>query len=96
MVGVNVEKLERGYRFDVTVRHDDTGWGHFADHWDILAPDGSVIDTRTLYHPHVNEQPFTRSLTVSDFPAGLKEVIVRAHDNSHGYGGRSVRLRLPD
>ena len=46
------------WMFDVTLKHGDTGWDHYADQWEVLAPDGSVLGTRTLYHPHVNEQPF--------------------------------------
>jgi hypothetical protein len=34
------------YRFDVTVRHADTGWDHYADAWDILTPDGTLLGSR--------------------------------------------------
>jgi hypothetical protein len=78
------------YRFDVTVRHADTGWDHYADAWEILAPDGAVLGIRTLLHPHVDEQPFTRSLTgVRDSRRG-RGGTVRAHDSVHGYGDREV------
>ena len=43
----------------VTVQHADTGWDHYADAWEVLAPDGTVLGTRTLLHPHTDEQPFT-------------------------------------
>lgn len=46
------------YRFSVTLRHDDAGWDHYADRWDVLAPDGKVLGKRVLMHPHDNEQPF--------------------------------------
>ena len=46
--------------FDVSVRHADSGWDHYANQWDVIAPDGTVLATRVLYHPHENEQPFTR------------------------------------
>ena len=49
------------YRFSVTLRHADTGWDHYADAWEVLAPDGTVLGTRVLYHPHVNEQPFRQA-----------------------------------
>ena len=74
------------YRFDVTVRHPDTGWDHYADKWDVVAPDGRVLGTRTLLHPHVNEQPFTRSLSGVRIPGTVSRVMVRAHDNVDGYG----------
>ena len=47
------------YRFSVTLRHADTGWDHYANKWDVVAPDGTVLGTRVLAHPHVQEQPFT-------------------------------------
>ena len=63
------------YSFGVTVRHADEGWKHYADAWEVVAPDGTVLGTRTLYHPHVNEQPFTRSLSGVQVPAGTREVV---------------------
>jgi len=94
---VKVEAYQVGneWSFDVTVRHADTGWDHYADKWDVIAPDGTVLGTRVLYHPHVNEQPFTRSLGGVAIPDGVAEVIVRAHDSVHGYGGAEVRVTLP-
>ena len=83
------------YRFDVTVRHHDEGWNHYADKWDVVAPDGTVLGTRVLYHPHVDEQPFTRSLTGVKVPSGIEKVTVRAHDSVHKYGGRVVTVRVP-
>ena len=83
------------FSFDVTVRHADEGWKHYADKWDVVAPDGTVLGTRTLYHPHVDEQPFTRSLSGVKIPDSIKEVTVRAHDSVHGYGGKTVKVEVP-
>ena len=96
VVDVKIRKDGDGtYSFDVTVRHGDTGWKHFADRWDVFAPDGkTVLGTRTLHHPHENEQPFTRSQSGIRIPAGTKYVIVRAHDSVHGYGGAEKRVEL--
>ena len=95
--GVEVSRSSDGsYRFDVTVRHADTGWDHYADAWDVVAPDGTVLGTRTLLHPHENEQPFTRSLSGVEIPAGVTEVTVRAHDNVDGYGGAEMVVTLPE
>ena len=82
------------YSFDVTVRHTDEGWKHYADKWDVVSPDGSVFGTRILHHPHVDEQPFTRSLSGVKIPADIHKVMVRAHDSVHGYGGKEVSLDL--
>jgi hypothetical protein len=96
VIGVEAMKLADGaYRFDVTLSHSDEGWEHYADKWDVVGPDNSVLGTRTLYHPHVDEQPFTRSLSGVKIPAGISEVTIRAHDSVHEYGGRVVTVVLP-
>ncbi|MCB1802030.1 MAG: hypothetical protein KDI82_10125 [Gammaproteobacteria bacterium] len=83
------------YDIDVTVRHADTGWDHYANRWEVIGPDGRVLATRVLYHPHVNEQPFTRSLSGVKIPGEFTWVRVRAHDLVHGHGGREVTLSVP-
>ena len=82
------------YRFDVTVSHADEGWAHYADRWDVVAPDGKVLGTRVLYHPHVDEQPFTRSLDTVQIPTSVTQITVRAHDLVHGYGGQEMTIEL--
>jgi len=77
----------------VTVRHADSGWDHYANAWIVRAPDGHVLATRTLLHPHVDEQPFTRSLNDVLIPRGLDHVVVEAIDSVHGAGG--IRVELP-
>ena len=83
------------YKFDVTVRHADEGWEHFANKWEVTAPDGMVLGTRILAHPHVDEQPFTRSLAGVKIPENIDEVTIRAHDLVHGYGGKTVEVKVP-
>src|SRR5210317_921595 len=78
------------YFFKVTVRHEDEGWDHYANKWDVVAPDGTILGTRTLYHPHVDEQPFTRSLSDVKISESITEVTIRAHDSVHEYGGQTV------
>lgn len=86
---------ERTYHVDVSVAHADTGWDHHADKWDVVAPDDTVPGTRILHHPHVNEQSFTRSLSGVAIPANIDQVMIRAHDSLHEYGGRIMRVELP-
>jgi hypothetical protein len=83
------------YFFKVTVRHSDEGWDHYANKWDVVAPDRTLLGTRTLYHPHVDEQPFTRSLSDVKIPESITEVTVRAHDSVHEYGGKTVTVAVP-
>jgi hypothetical protein len=89
------------WTFHVTVQHPDTGWEDYADGWDVVAPDGTVLKpdpdgpfTRLLLHPHVDEQPFTRSQSGIVIPPGVVQVRVRAHDLVDGYGGREVLVDL--
>lgn len=84
------------WTFNVTVRHADEGWHHYANRWDVITPDGTVLGTRTLFHPHENEQPFTRSLTGVVVPDGVKVVTIRANDSVHGEGGKELQLTLPE
>ena len=80
-----------GSRVSVTLAHPDTGWDHYADGWRIETEDGTVIGTRELLHPHVEEQPFTRSLTISDLPDG--PLFVRAKCSVDGWSDTLVALR---
>jgi hypothetical protein len=83
------------YSFTVTVRHDDTGWEHYANKWEILDLDRNVLATRILYHPHVDEQAFTRSLSAVKIPAAVVGVNLRAHCSVHGFGGQEFPVDLP-
>ena len=96
VVGAEASRAGNGtFRFNVTVRHGDEGWDHYADRWDVVAPDGTVLATRVLLHPHDTEQPFTRSLGGVAVPEGIDRVTVRAHDKTHEYGGTEFAVELP-
>jgi len=96
VIEVNVRRIAGDtYDFDVTVRHTDEGWKHYANKWDVTAPDGTVLGTRILAHPHVDEQPFTRSLAGVKIPEDIDEVTLRAHDLVHGYGGKTATVAIP-
>ncbi len=95
---IHVEIRKSGanlYQFDVTLKHSDTGWDHYADAWELLAPDGTLLGRRVLYHPHVNEQPFTRSLSNVEIAPGTGHVWVRAHDKIHGFSTDGFQVKLP-
>lgn len=92
---VKVTQTGESYRFDVTVRHADQGWDHYANIWEVVTTDGEVLGERVLAHPHDNEQPFTRSLSGVEIPKDIKEVIVRAGDSVHGLGGKEMRVSVP-
>lgn len=83
------------YRVSATIRHDDSGWDHYADGFEVLAPDGALLVTRKLVHPHENEQPFTRSTNAFAIPPGTEFVNVRARENILGYGDDMLKLAVP-
>ena len=94
-------KADGTWTFHVTVLHPDTGWDDYADGWDVVLPDGSVLKsvvtdpyTRVLLHPHENEQPFTRAQGGLVIPEGVEQVTVRAHDMVDGWGGKVVVVDL--
>lgn len=84
----------RGWRVRVTLEHGDSGWEHYADAWRVITAHGAVIGTRTLHHPHVTEQPFTRELSGIVVPAGVTRVMVEAHDTVHGWSARRLEVDL--
>jgi len=95
------ETAANTWTFSVTVEHPDTGWEDYADGWDVVLPDGTILKpdpgspfTRLLLHPHVGEQPFTRSQSRIEIPADVTEVAVRAHDLVDGFGGLEVMVDL--
>lgn len=82
------------YSIIATVKHGDKGWEHYANAWQVLNEKGEVIGERILHHPHVKEQPFSRSLTLN-IPKTVRKVTIRAKDSVHGFGGRVVVVEVP-
>lgn len=87
------EQSGSNWRVAVTLKHADSGWDHYADGWRVVDADGKVFGHRTLYHPHVNEQPFTRSDSMA-IPAGTTRVFVEAHDKVHGWAPTRLAVDL--
>lgn len=82
------------WTFSVTLRHGDTGWDDYADGWRVVLEDGTELGLRVLYHPHVNEQPFTRTLGGVEVPEGVDEVFVEARTNVDGWGKARMAVSL--
>ena len=83
------------FSISATVQHADTGWDHYSDGWDVLGPQDELLGRRVLLHPHVSEQPFTRSLSGVRIPPDIRRVKVRAHDSVHKHGGGEVTVDVP-
>ena len=94
IVDVKVTDNQGSFRFDVTLEHADTGWDHYADGWEVMSPAGDILGKRVLAHPHVDEQPFTRSLSGVRIPQGVNTVTIRAHDSVHGYNKEMFEVDL--
>lgn len=93
---VQVEFIKSGssWRVNTTLKHDDTGWEHYADAWRVVSENGEKLGERILFHPHENEQPFTRSLSRLLVPEKMNIVFVEAHDKKHGWSKQRVRVDL--
>ena len=88
------EKQGASWTVTVTLQHADTGWDHYADGWRVVTSDGKVLGYRTLYHPHVNEQPFTRNLSNIMIPTEINTVFIEAHDKVHGWNPARLEVNL--
>ncbi len=96
IVDVDANLMSNGlYRFDVTVAHQDEGWEHYVDKWDVLAPDGSILGSRTLVSPNDKASTLTRSLVGVKVPDGIGKVTFSAHDTLHGDSGNHFTVTLP-
>jgi hypothetical protein len=84
------------WRFDVTLTHADTGWDDYADGWRIELADGTVIGERPLGHPHVDEQPFTRTTSGVWIPNGVTEVFIRTRTNTEGWAEATTAYTVPN
>lgn len=82
------------WAFDVTLDHPDTGWEDYTDGWHVATPDGEILGTRILLHPHETEMPFTRSLSGVQIPAEVDAVVIRAHDLVSGYDAAVLTVPL--
>lgn len=78
------------YRFAVEIASPDSGCDQYADWWEVLSEEGTLLYRRILAHSHVDEQPFVRS--GAPIPIEAATVVwVRAHMNNGGYGGVALR-----
>lgn len=95
VVDVVVERSGDRFVVTATVQSADTGWDRYADAWEVRTMDGDVLGTRVLAHPHVDEQPFTRSLTDVEIPGTVTTVEVAARDSVVGFCGTTATVAVP-
>ena len=95
VVDATVERSGSRFVVTATVRSADTGWDRYADAWEVRTTDGEVLGTRILAHPHVDEQPFTRSLVDVQIPETSTSVEIAAHDSVVGFCGVTMIAAVP-
>lgn len=91
---IATQNTDGSWCFATSIRHNDQGWDHYADKWEVLDLDSNQLGDRVLGHPHDNEQPFTRSQCNINIPSEMSKVIVRAKCNKHGFGGKRFIVNL--
>ena len=94
IVKVMIEPSAHRWTFHVTLKHDDKGWDHYANGWRVVDEDGNELGMRKLWHPHEDEQPFTRTLANVLVPKGKTIIYIEARDKVHGWSKQRVRINL--
>ncbi len=92
VTSVSVSGSGGEYRVSTTLIHDDEGESGYANWWQVETLDGKRLGRRDLAHPHGTRE-FTRSTSVA---IDVDRVVVRAHDQTHGYGGQAAIVSVPD
>jgi hypothetical protein len=100
VTAVSTSGSDGAYTFSVSVESADIDCTQFADFWEVLDEDGSLLYRRILEHSHTDENGTTDSgapgntFTRDGGPVAIdaaRVVIVRAHMNTSGYNGRALR-----
>ena len=91
---IHAARMGDTWRFDVTLLHPDDGWDHYTDAWQVEDAEGNVLGQRILAHPHVNEQPFTRSQSGILIPDDMSKVFVRARCLVDGWNADTTAFVL--
>jgi hypothetical protein len=92
VAAVRVTRDGGGHRFAVTVVHDDANEPGYADYWVVESLNGTVLGRRDTLGEHQTAR-FTLSATVT-LPRDVTCVVVRAHDQTHGFGGQAIVVNV--
>ncbi len=93
IIDVALKKRGQNWNIRVMLKHDDTGWQHYADAWRVVAEDGKILGKKLFQKPHVEEQPFSRSLIIK-IPRNISKLYIEAHDSVHGWSIDKVHIDL--
>ena len=87
-----IHQSQDEYLVSIKLQHEDTGWDHYADEWRIVDQQGTVLGTRVLLHPHVQEQLFTRALSNVKLDDKHTKIYIEAHDKQHGWAKEKLEI----
>lgn len=90
---VKITRFGTGWQFSTMVSHPDEGWDHYADAWEIIGENGTSLGLRILAHPHLTEQPFTRSLTGVQLPEGLAQFYLKVRCSRDGWSEQRFAVK---
>ena len=97
VIGVELRPLGAGrYDVSVTISSPYDSPQRYADGWRVTDGAGNILGTHTLLHDHAGEQPFTRTESGLEIPAGVTEITVQGRDQANGYGGLSMTVVVPN
>ena len=51
------QKNDKTWTFAVTLKHDDKGWDHYANEWQIIGNDNKIFGTRTCITRMLRSNP---------------------------------------
>ena len=86
VIAVQTSGSDGAYRFAVTLQSTETGCDQYANWWEVLNKEGTLLYRRILVHSHPDTQPFTRS--GGSVKIGKDDIVyVRGHMNKEGYVG---------
>lgn len=78
------------YTYTVTVNAEATGCSQYADWWEVLGADGTLLHRHLLNQSYADTQPFTTDGGPVDATSS-QQVYVRAHMSTGGFFGRVMR-----
>lgn len=88
------QNKQGNWNISVTLEHQDAGWKHYANLWQVVDDNNQVLAKRVLHHPHDDEQPFTRALKNVNIPSSVKVVFIEAQDLKHGWASSRLKIDL--
>jgi hypothetical protein len=100
VVAVSASGSDQSYQFSVSVESADIDCTQFANWWEVLGEDGTLLYRRILEHSHTDENGTSdadkpgNTFTRPGGPVAVGAdtvVIVRAHMSTGGYNGRAMR-----